>query len=531
MEPMCPVLYSQPICNSKSRSLGILELIPDMISCQKACTRRRRTVFLLSKFQLVSEKEVFPRLVVRRGEEWRVDPRIRQPIETTVVANRLFVFVMPEQEEEAVAEVYREGGKVFLDAYRPRDKTSSNVKLEMELKVHNGPGEVCSLCVEDPDKISGRPAGDESLQQRLVATGTARPGVKRRRRENVNNSISTSESPQPDHTSSPPSSHLSPEQQLFHEIDGLEVDGPGPGVGGGWDLEDLHSLGMPDVLRGVVGREAPGATSPDYLSQGAPADNYLCAPSVLEPMVGAENLAAGFAVQRIPPASPYRAQRSNEPDEYLYPASLVDSEEPPGCSYMAESASLASSDLVDISPLDSAAGNVESASLLSWPTPGELEEEEEERAEEMHCDGLSLSSSSSSSIQRVTLTKKRMRHNGSAPCFMVLPQEEKEMAGDPKLERRKEERVATIDLISRINCVQESLVKEEEPLHEDLPEHNGAAQREAKVMEMAKKFGGAKQKCLQRIRSNLQMGKSKEGVGVGEESQNGDLADRRWEKA
>merc|ERR1719507_1956513 len=109
---------------------------------------------------------------------------------------------------------------------------------------------------------------------------------------------------------------------------------------------------------------------------------------------------------------------------------------------------------------------------------------------------------------------------------MVLPQEEKEMGGDRKLERRKEERVSTIDLISRINCVQGSLVKEEEPLHEDLPEHNGAAQREAKVMEMAKKFGGAKQKCLQRIRSNLQMGKSKEGVGVGEESENGDLADR-----
>merc|ERR1719500_2669193 len=119
-----------------------------------------------------------------------------------------------------------------------------------------------------------------------------------------------------------------------------------------------------------------------------------------------------------------------------------------------------------------------------------------------------------------------MRHNGSASCFMVLPQEEREIRGDRKLERRKEERVSTIDLISRINCVQETLVKEEEPLHEDLPEHNGAAQREAKVMEMAKKFGGAKQKCLQRIRSNLQMGKSKEGVGVGEGSQNGDLADR-----
>ena len=38
---------------------------------------------------------------------------------------------------------------------------------------------------------------------------------------------------------------------------------------------------------------------------------------------------------------------------------------------------------------------------------------------------------------------------------MVLPKEEKEMVGgDPKLEYQKEERVATIDLISRINCVQ-----------------------------------------------------------------------------
>ena len=64
---------------------------------------------------------------------------------------------------------------------------------------------------------------------------------------------------------------------------------------------------------------------------------------------------------------------------------------------------------------------------------------------------------------------------------------------------------------------------------------------------MAKKFGGAKQKCMQRIRwrlqtfklstllsiffrSNLQMGKAKEGSGVGEEVQNGDLADIRREK-
>ena len=34
---------------------------------------------------------------------------------------------------------------------------------------------------------------------------------------------------------------------------------------------------------------------------------------------------------------------------------------------------------------------------------------------------------------------------------MVLPKDEKEI--DPKLEQQKEERVSTIDLISRINCV------------------------------------------------------------------------------
>ena len=65
LDPMSPVLTSPAICNSKSRSLGILELIPDMVSAQKSCCRQQRTVFLLSKFPLpggaVPEKVVFPR--------------------------------------------------------------------------------------------------------------------------------------------------------------------------------------------------------------------------------------------------------------------------------------------------------------------------------------------------------------------------------------------------------------------------------------------------------------------------------------
>ena len=46
----------------------------------------------------------------------------------------------------------------------------------------------------------------------------------------------------------------------------------------------------------------------------------------------------------------------------------------------------------------------------------------------------------------------RPRYNGSAPCFMVLPKEEK----DVDAKRDLEDHVPTIDLISRINNVQVS---------------------------------------------------------------------------
>ena len=48
----------------------------------------------------------------------------------------------------------------------------------------------------------------------------------------------------------------------------------------------------------------------------------------------------------------------------------------------------------------------------------------------------------------------RPRYKGSAPCFMVLPKEEKDV--DAKRERDMEDHVPTVDLISRINNVQVS---------------------------------------------------------------------------
>jgi hypothetical protein len=354
LEPTGPVLYTPPICNSKSRTLGILELIPDMVSSQKSCCRRPRTVFLLSKFPLpggpVPEREAAPRLVVRRPEEgWGLDPRLRQPTEVTVVAGRLFVFVVPEQEEAAVAEIYREGGRVFLEAWRPRDKTASNVKIEFELKVHAGPEEACSLCIEDPDRLyPGRPVAEGSLHQRLAATGTARPGVKRRRREDVGDDAGGTSPQQGIAAAVSPAGSLPPEH-LFHEIEDFDV-GPAWGPPG---------AGMPDVLVGVVGRESP------------------------------DSLACSASPGPVP--------------------------EQPGCNYRAESASLASSDLVDLSPAHrwaasllapndlalTSSGLVESASLLSW-TAMERGEEGSGQEEE----GLDLSPS----LHRVRLARSRARY-------------------------------------------------------------------------------------------------------------------------
>ena len=40
--------------------------------------------------------------------------------------------------QDAIREIYLAGGKIFLEAYRPKDRQSSNVKLEFEFKVKKG---------------------------------------------------------------------------------------------------------------------------------------------------------------------------------------------------------------------------------------------------------------------------------------------------------------------------------------------------------------------------------------------------------
>ena len=188
LEPLCPPVISNPIVNTKSRALGSLEL-HGMISAQKvmdqdvgfycycyfvmlqACCQYSRTIFLPSKFKLpASEKECYPRFVVqfRPGDVAQLDERVRQPTDVKIFAGQVFVFQTPVQEEENIrqvglviepgkhflscGQVYQDGGTILVEAYRPRDRQSSSVKLEFQFKVNCGLGEGglewCSLCLE-----------------------------------------------------------------------------------------------------------------------------------------------------------------------------------------------------------------------------------------------------------------------------------------------------------------------------------------------------------------------------------------------
>ena len=51
LKPMCSIL-TYPIINSKSRNLGILDLMPNIVSAQKACCTIGREIYLPSKFKL-----------------------------------------------------------------------------------------------------------------------------------------------------------------------------------------------------------------------------------------------------------------------------------------------------------------------------------------------------------------------------------------------------------------------------------------------------------------------------------------------
>ena len=121
-----------------------------------------------------SEKDVFPRFVVQfHNDGYVLDARVKQPLDVKIFASQLFIFKTPVQDEESIRQIYLSGGKIFLEAYRPKDRQASNVKHEFEFKVHttwqNSSIDWCSFCLENPDKIGT--TMEESLKHRLQTAG------------------------------------------------------------------------------------------------------------------------------------------------------------------------------------------------------------------------------------------------------------------------------------------------------------------------------------------------------------------------
>ena len=118
---------------------------------------------------------MYPRFVVQfHNDNYILDERIVQPNDIKIFASQMFIFKTPVQNEDHIREIYLSGGKIFLEAYRPKDRASSLVKHEFEFKVHNGSWrnssiEWCSFCLENPDKIGQNM--EESLKHRLQTAG------------------------------------------------------------------------------------------------------------------------------------------------------------------------------------------------------------------------------------------------------------------------------------------------------------------------------------------------------------------------
>ena len=96
-------------------------------------------------------------MVQFHSDNFVLDERIKQPTEVKIFAYQIFIFTSPVQDEvrssvsrqatsnvnkflpqDAIREIYLAGGKIFLEAYRPKDRQSSNVKVEFEFKVKEG---------------------------------------------------------------------------------------------------------------------------------------------------------------------------------------------------------------------------------------------------------------------------------------------------------------------------------------------------------------------------------------------------------
>lgn len=588
MKPMCAPLISNPVINSKSRNLGILELYPETISAQKACCNYGRTIYLPSKFKLpTSEKDAYPRFVVQfHNDNFVTDERIRQPEDVKIFASQIFVFKTPVQDEESIRQIYLAGGKIFIEAYRPKDKQSSSVKFEFEFKVHNNLRnssiEWCSFCLENPDKIGQ--TMEESLKQRLSTSGVAKPGTKRRKRDTLSSDGRNASIGSPNGSLfSPgsvsvgsPNSFVSEDQQKLMDDIGEFV--PQVNDLDDIDIDDLLQQEIPDVLRGVMHVEG------------------------LQMSVESESDFSGPAPTAFPNISPIKLQLSPSPD-HISLARCLSPSSPPGASALSFS-TLVKTDISASYESDLCyTDHVETASMMSWKnepeeipvrrqevpdarpmktslklTRSSVIEPKEEMLLGNHLEILEKNpnpvQAANSLLSRINNLSPNIKEAFESSSLGNLAKENEKKLEQPikatslisrinnlssnfqksedvQVKPEAETKMSTMSLISRLNKVTKS-----EPSSSSLPDEDSAyrsqeslvsttldslgsvrllsngdktdvetsdmsdTEREPRVMEITKKFGGAKKKCMEKIRSKLSKSESKSKLEIKQ-----DLAD------
>ena len=177
-------LISRPIMNTRSQTLGLLNLIPDKCSPQITCTYVSRRIHLQSQYKLPqSDKEVYPRFVtVFPGKgTYSLDDRIVQPTEVQIFAQQMVIFQTPMQNDNSIQGVYNDGLKIYLEIYRPGDQSSSSVKTEFQFTTHHDLQKninmsekvnLCTKCIQHPDKLRHTDKSQEVKPGKRKRTGT-----------------------------------------------------------------------------------------------------------------------------------------------------------------------------------------------------------------------------------------------------------------------------------------------------------------------------------------------------------------------
>ena len=407
----------------------------------------------------------------------------------------MFIFKTPVQNEDHIREIYLSGGKIFLEAFRPKDRASSLVKHEFEFKVHNGSWrnsniEWCSFCLENPDKIGQNM--EESLKHRLQTagefsiiiallrmnlmsfiSGIAKPGTKRRKREDgallgspEHNGLEMSNG----NINCDGNIQMLNEPQLFNEhFENIDID-------------DLLRQDIPDVLQGVIGE----AISIDSMS--------------------------------------VEADLTPSPDDQDLMRCLSPSGPPPGC------------------PPPLAMGPAPGCSRPRGPPPGcplppgAAPRHAEQESVQIDYDSLPPIFNHGSSVESLTPKRGQMSLMRASSSNKGSPVRNKNQFPSPdcqNTERRASSRIATADspqpvttksLISRINSLNnrkhnesltssdtDSAYKSQESFSSSSvtidsiksPSDLSDGETEMKVSELSKKFGGAKKKCIEKIKSKI----------------------------